>query len=102
MSRSDPLSRHALPRWQTRFGQWIGDVGVPRIVEELAGDPDIRVTKSAVYKWLEGHAPTPDRAGALVQLARRIEDPLSMEAIYSHRFELKKLRRQRTAETREV
>ena len=93
LSRSDPLSRHALPRWQTRFGRWVDDVGVNAIVAELRPDPSLRCTSKAVRQWLKGHAPRPERARALVQFSQRIERPISLDAIYSHRFELEDLRR---------
>lgn len=99
--RSDPLDRHALPRWQTRFGRWIGDVGVKTIVKELGAHPEARVTRTAVAGWLAGHAPRPARALALVELSERLNRPISIEAIYSHRFELEDLRRQESAGSRD-
>lgn len=52
--------------WETEFGRWVADFGVPRIVKALARDPDLRVTNQAVYEWLQGHPPRPARAMALV------------------------------------
>jgi len=68
-------------RWQTDFGRWVGDYGVPRIVKALARDPDLRVTNQAVYEWLQGHPPRPARAMALVELSR---GRLTLESIYEH------------------
>jgi hypothetical protein len=59
----------------------VGDFGVPRIVAALARDPDLRVTNQAVYEWLQGHAPRPARAMALVELSG---GRLTLEAIYEH------------------
>jgi hypothetical protein len=47
----------------------------------LASDPDLRVTNQAVYEWLQGHAPRPARALALVELSG---GRLTLEAIYAH------------------
>lgn len=82
--------RRALPRWHTRFGQAIGDLGVPEIVDALGRDPALRVTSTAVYEWLQGHEPRPERARALVEISG---GTLSLEIIYSHRDELADLRR---------
>jgi hypothetical protein len=68
-------------RWDTDFGRWVADYGVPRIVSALARDPDLRVTNHAVYHWLKGFAPRPDRAFALVELSG---GQISLEAIYRH------------------
>lgn len=68
-------------RWQTDFGRWVADFGVPRIVAGLANDPDLRVTKHAVYHWLKGYAPRPDRALALVEMS---QGRLTLDAIYQH------------------
>ena len=68
-------------RWKTEFGQWVSDFGVPRIVAGLARDPDLRVTNQAVYEWLQGHAPRPARAMALVEMSG---GRLTLEAIYKH------------------
>jgi len=68
-------------RWQTEFGQWVSDFGVPRIVAALARDPDLRVTNQTVYEWLQGHAPRPTRAMALVEMSG---GRLTLEAIYDH------------------
>lgn len=76
--RRDPL------RWQTTFGQWVSDFGVTRIVAALSDDPDLRVTRRAVYEWLRGHPPRPARAMALVELSG---GRLTLEAIYEHTCE---------------
>ena len=55
--------------WQTEFVRWVADFGVSRIVTALADDPGLRVTNQAVYEWLQGHAPRPARAMALVELS---------------------------------
>lgn len=68
-------------RWQTEFGRWVADFGVPRIVAVLGQDPDLRVTKHAVYHWLKGYAPRPDRALALVEMS---QGRLTLESIYQH------------------
>jgi hypothetical protein len=68
-------------RWQTEFGRWVRDYGVSRIVTALAQDPDLRVTNQTVYEWLQGHAPRPPRAAALVELSG---GRLTLEAIYQH------------------
>lgn len=73
--RRDPM------RWQTEFGRWVGDFGVSRIVSALAPDPALRITNQTVYEWLQGHAPQPSRAIALVQLSG---GRLTLEAIYGH------------------
>jgi hypothetical protein len=73
-------------RWQTDFGRWVGDTGVPRIVAALARDPDLRVTNQAVYEWLQGHAPRPPRAMALVEMSG---GRLTLEAIYRHGIEVR-------------
>lgn len=68
-------------RWQTDFGRWVADFGVPRIVAVLGQDPNLRVTKHAVYHWLKGYAPRPDRALALVEMSG---GRLTLDAIYQH------------------
>ena len=78
-------------RWETEFGRWVGDVGVPRIVSALARDPDLRVTSDAVYMWLRGVAPRPARAEALVRLSR---GRLTLDDIYGHAREVRDRERQ--------
>ena len=73
-------------RWQTEFGRWVADFGVPRIVTVLGQDPNLRVTKHAVYHWLKGYAPRPDRALALVEMS---QGRLTLEAIYQHGQQMK-------------
>ena len=68
-------------RWQTEFGRWVADFGVPRIVAVLGQDPNLRVTKHAVYHWLKGYAPRPDRALALVEMSGGRP---TLDAIYQH------------------
>jgi len=90
MFRHDALAkgryRRVPSRWDTEFGRWVGDVGVPRIVAALAHDPDLRVTNQAVYEWLQGHAPHPTRALALVEMS---QGRLTLDAIYQHRRQMK-------------
>jgi len=74
-------------RWETEFGRWVSETGVPRIVAALARDPDLRVTNNAVYHWLRGHAPRPERAKALVELSG---GRLTLEAIYDHGRQVRK------------
>jgi len=78
--------KRAPDRWQTEFGRWVADFGVPRIVSALARDPNLRVTNHAVYHWLKGFAPRPDRALALVELS---EGRITLEAIYRHGQEVR-------------
>ncbi len=73
-------------RWQTEFGRWVADFGVPRIVAGLANDPALRVTNQTVYEWLQGHAPQPARAMALVEMS---QGRLTLEAIYQHGQQMK-------------
>ena len=68
-------------RWQTEFGRWVADFGVPRIVAGLAHDPSLRITNQTVYEWLQGHAPHPARAMALVEMSG---GRLTLDAIYQH------------------
>ncbi len=85
MIRNEALERGRFKRvpdrWQTEFVRWVADFGVPRIVAGLAHDPDLRVTNQAVYEWLQGHAPQPARAMALVEMS---SGRLTLEAIYKH------------------
>ena len=74
-------------RWETEFGRWVSDFGVPRIVKALARDPDLRVTNQAVYEWLQGHPPRPARAMALVELSG---GRLTLETIYEHGREIRR------------
>lgn len=94
MSAEDGYCRRALPRWRTRFGRFVAETGVPRIVEALASDPDLRVTRQAVYSWVAGHEPRPDRARALVAMS---EGRLTLETVYSHNRELARIRRDQAA-----
>ena len=85
MFRQEALARgrykRVPSRWQTEFGRWVSGFGVPRIVARLAHDPDLRVTNQAVYEWLQGHAPRPTRAMALVEMSG---GRLTLEAVYEH------------------
>lgn len=73
-------------RWQTEFGRWVADFGVPRIVAGLAHDPALRITNQTVYEWLQGHAPQPARAMALVEMS---QGRLTLDAIYQHSREVR-------------
>ena len=90
MFRHDALAkgryRRVPSRWDTEFGRWVSDVGVPHIVAALAIDPDLRITNQTVYEWLQGHAPHPTRALALVEMSG---GRLSLEAIYRHGQEVR-------------
>ncbi|HEX5032358.1 MAG TPA: hypothetical protein VFX78_12980 [Candidatus Eisenbacteria bacterium] len=90
MFRHDALAsgryRRVPSRWETDFGRWISDVGIPRIVATLARDPDLRITNQTVYEWLQGHPPHPSRAMALVEMS---DGRLSLEAIYRHGQEVR-------------
>ncbi len=92
MIRAEALAagrfKRAPDRWQTEFGRWVADFGVPRIVAGLAHDPDLRVTKQAVYEWLQGHAPQPARALALVEMS---QGRLTLEIIYQHSRQMKQI-----------
>ena len=73
-------------RWNTRFGRWVDEVGVFRIVDALGEDPMLQVTSRAVYNWLRGvSAPNPTRAGALVEL---FGGEITLDVIYRHRDEM--------------
>ncbi|MDH4038445.1 MAG: hypothetical protein OEV86_13300 [Candidatus Krumholzibacteria bacterium] len=63
-------------------------MGVPRIVAALAHDPNLRVTNQAVYEWLQGHAPHPTRALALVEMSG---GRLTLNAIYEHGREVRQV-----------
>lgn len=90
MSHADGYCRRALPRWHTRFGQAVAEIGVPTIVDALKADPETRISKTGVYEWLQGHSPTTERAEALVRMSA---GRLTIEMIYSHKRELVQLRR---------
>lgn len=56
-------------RWGTRFGTWVGEVSVAKIVVDLrrAGHP---ITSGCVYHWVAGRAaPTLPIAGAIVRIS---------------------------------
>lgn len=74
------ISQHRSTRWDTPFGRWVHATSVSGIVEALAPDPELRVTKHAVYEWVAGRtAPTPAHGMALVRLSG---GRLTLEAIY--------------------
>lgn len=72
-------------RWDTEFGRWVGEFGPSRIVAALGRNPELSVTNGAVYEWLRGHQPRPDRAIALVEMSG---GRLSLDAIYRHGREI--------------
>jgi hypothetical protein len=90
MFRHDALAkgryRRVPSRWDTEFGRWVANFGVPRIVAALARDPDLRITNQTVYEWLQGHAPRPARAVALVEMS---QGRLTLDAIYQHSRQMK-------------
>ncbi|HOW74210.1 MAG TPA: hypothetical protein PKY77_26705 [Phycisphaerae bacterium] len=90
MFRNEALERGRFKRvpgrWQTEFGRWVADFGVPRIVAGLAHDPNLRITNQTVYEWIQGHAPQPARAMALVEMS---QGRLTLEAIYQHSREVR-------------
>jgi predicted component of type VI protein secretion system len=90
MFRQEALARRRYKRvpscWETKFGRWVSDFGVPRVVRALARDPDLRVTNQAVYEWLQGHAPRLARAVALVEMSG---GRLTLDAIYQHGREVR-------------
>lgn len=52
-------------RWSTEFGQWLQDVGVDYVAEEIG------VTPHAVYGWVAGRTkPDLDTAARLADLSR--------------------------------
>lgn len=64
----------------TDLGDWLLDYGISRIVEALDSDPDLRVTRHAVYHWIAGRRlPHPSRALALVRLSH---GRLTLDDIY--------------------
>jgi hypothetical protein len=75
-------------RWRTRFGRWVNRMTVASIVQELGRDPNTAVTPGAVYSWLAGTTPRPDRARALSSIS---SGRLSISAIYQHRSEMERL-----------
>jgi len=78
--------------WNTRFGRWVDDVGVFRIVDALGEDPSLSVTSHTVSDWLSGGcAPTPKRAIALVELSG---GEITLEVIYDHPREMREEQRQ--------
>jgi len=91
MPGSESFAARALPRWHTTFGRWVDEIGVPSIVSHLSTDPDLKCTRGAVYGWLDGHRPRPERAQALVEMSG---GRLTLDAIYNHRSELAALRRE--------
>ena len=46
------------PRWQTEFGRWVSDFGVSDVVDALAHDPDLCVTRQAVVSLAPRSSPT--------------------------------------------
>jgi len=100
MFRHDALAkgryRRVPSRWDTEFGRWVSDVGIPRIVAALAHDPDLRITNQSVYEWLQGHPPHPTRAIALVEISG---GRLTLDAIYQHSREVRQLTGSATTES---
>lgn len=76
-------------RWTSPFGCWVGEFGPARIVEALARDPNLSITRNAPYDWLRGHQPRPKLASALVRLSG---GELTLELIYQHGADLERAR----------
>lgn len=73
-------------RWGTRFGRFVSDFGVARLVIALGreGQP---VTDRAVYAWIAGDVvPRPQKAAVMVRISR---GRLAFEDVYRHREELR-------------
>ena len=72
-------------RWKTRFGRWIGHVGVREVVRRLNVRGQL-VTEKAVYHWLAGrHVPRDECATAIVRSSR---GQVSRDDISLHRSAL--------------
>lgn len=64
-------------RWSNRFGTFVSEFTVGRLVSELAGR-GVPVTRGAIYAWIAGRTrPRPDAASVIVQVSAgrvRIDD----------------------------
>jgi hypothetical protein len=71
--------------WNTRFGSFVSNFGVPGVIHGLEAR-GIRLSNQSVYHWIRGTAaPRPDVAQALVDLSG---GALDLGAVYGHRHEL--------------
>ena len=72
-------------RWQTPFGRYIAQRGVPWVVGRLEAE-GLPVTPFAVYHWVAADtAPRPAFAHALVRTSGGV---LTLNDIYEHREQL--------------
>jgi hypothetical protein len=72
------------PRWESKFGRFVGEFGV----EELAAELSIDAT--AVYHWVSGRkAPRFENALAIEGIAKRERVRLTIAEIYQHRNEIR-------------
>jgi len=72
------------PRWESKFGRFVGEFGV----EELAAELSIDAT--AVYHWVSGRqAPRVENALAIEKIAKRERVRLTIAEIYQHRNEIR-------------
>ena len=74
--------RRRVQGWDTDFGRFVSEYGVPALARDLSaqGAP---VIPSSIYKWMAGVCnPRPQLARQLVSLSA---GRLSLEAIFSHR-----------------
>lgn len=56
-------------RWGTRFGCFVSDFTVGRLVRELAGR-GVPVTRGAIYAWIAGRTrPRPEAAAVIVKVS---------------------------------
>src|SRR5947208_2597589 len=77
------------PRWRTRFGSWVRDYSIARLLRDLEAVEGFAITRSAVQEWLAGRSsPALRRAHALVRLSA---GALTMDDVYAHRDELARL-----------
>ena len=68
------------PRWESKFGRFVGEYGVEELAAELAIDA------TAVYHWLGGRTvPRLENALAIQRIARRERFSLTIAEIYERR-----------------
>jgi len=71
------------PRWESKFGRFIGEYGVLELASEL------RIDTTAVYHWVSGRTvPRLENALAIQKIARRERVDLSIAEIRGHRDEI--------------
>lgn len=71
-------------RWRTRFGVFVSDYTVSRLVAALGGEGE-PVTPRAVYHWLGGIAPRPAIAEAIARISA---GRVTIADVYRHRREV--------------